>query len=70
MLLADTLDRAGLDACQRAAHLADQRSQILHPIRPRTNDDQPEGQGADIVLVFELAIHRQKRVSLAGGSAE
>jgi hypothetical protein len=51
-------------------YLVDQGPQSPHPIRARTNHEHPEGQGAELVLVFELAIHRQKRVSPAGGSTE
>jgi hypothetical protein len=56
-LLADVLDGAWSDARQGILHLADQWPEILHAIRVRANDDQPEGQHVDIVLVFQLAIH-------------
>ena len=54
----------GLGASQRSLHLGNQRPQILHAIRLRVNDDQPEAQRADIVLVFQLAIHSHQRVEL------
>ena len=36
--------------------------------RAWTNDEETEGQRADIVLVFQLAIHRHENVNLAGST--
>jgi hypothetical protein len=70
VLLANVLNRAGLDARQRAVYLTNERPEILYAVRTGANDDQPERQHGDIVLVFQLAIHGHERVDLSCGAAE
>ena len=62
--LANALNLARSEACQGRCDCSDERSQILHPVGTRLNYYDAEGKTTEIVLVFEFAIHRQKRIDL------
>jgi hypothetical protein len=44
--------------------------EILHEIRVCVNCDEAERKRAEIVLVFQLAIHRHERVKLCRGAPQ
>ena len=62
--LANALNLARSDACQGRCDRSDERSKILHPVGTRLNHYDAEGKTTEIVLMFELAIHCQKRINL------
>jgi hypothetical protein len=58
------LNLARPEACQGHYDRSDKRSKIVHPIGTRLDHHDAEGKTTEIVLMFELAIHRQKRIDL------
>ena len=67
---ANALNLARSEVCQGRCDGWDERPKILHPVGTRLNHHDAEGKTTEIVLVFELAIHRQKRVDLTGRAVE
>ena len=62
--LANALYLAGSEARQGRCDRSDKWPKILHPVGTRMNHHDAEGKTTEIVLVFEFAIHRQKRIDL------
>ena len=49
---------------------ADERPQILDPVRTRSDDHDAERQRREVVLVFKIAVHREKCRDVPGCAAE
>ena len=62
--LANALNLARSEACQSSSDRSDKWPKILHPVGTRLNHYDAEGKTTEIMLMFELAIHRQKRINL------
>jgi len=62
--LANALNLARSEACQRRCDRSNQWPKILYPVGTRLNRHDAERKTTEIVLVFERAIHRQERIDL------
>ena len=66
----NALNLAWSDACQGRCDRSDEWPKILDPVGTCSNHHHAEGKSTEIVLVFELAIHRQERVDLPSRAPE
>ena len=67
---ADDAQLSGRQRCQSVQNAAHKRPQMNHAVRGRSNDDDPQTKGAQVLLVLEAPIHAQQDVETPTGTPQ
>lgn len=64
------LNGAGLDVTERGQDVSDEQLEVADTIRLRDHDHDGEWKLGEPVLMFQVAIHRKKRIDSASGPSK
>jgi hypothetical protein len=64
------LDHSRPGSVNGPEHFTDKRQQIRHPVRRRVHDPYAEGEAREVLLLLDVAVHRDEDVALAAGALQ